>query len=153
LANRIPMRSSVVSGVVLRGAGAGTRMLLLERSPDGFWCHVAGKVEEGELAWEAFLRELLEETGLAPDSLHSGEFLEQFYEPRQNLIEIIPVFVARVAPDAEVSLNEEHSAFRWCALEEAKALVPFPNQRAVYEHVWANHVEREPSEHSRIALP
>lgn len=64
----------------------------------------------------------------------------------------MPVFVARVADDAQVHLDGEHSAFRWVSLEEAAALLPFGSQRELLAHVRREFVEREPSPFLRLAL-
>ncbi len=36
------------------------------------------------------------------------------------------VFAARVRPDAQVVLSDEHDAYRWLAAADAKALVVWP---------------------------
>lgn len=143
--NNIPLNASVVSGVLLKHGKDGCRMLLLKRAKEGFWCHIAGKIEGDEKAWQAFVREVEEETSIVIDDLYSADYLEQFYEADKNQISIIPVFVAQVASDVEVVLNDEHTQYQWCTLEEAKSLVPFPNQRAVFDHVWKHFVDSQPS--------
>ncbi|BFM14041.1 NUDIX domain-containing protein [Maricurvus nonylphenolicus] len=148
---QIPLNTSVVSGVLLKACKDGFRMLLLKRAKEGFWCHVAGKIEGNEKAWQAFIREVKEETSIVVDDLYSADYLEQFYEADKNQISIIPVFVALVASDIEVVLNEEHTQYQWCTLDEAKSLVPFPNQRAVFDHVWKNFVDAKPSPFMKIS--
>lgn len=64
----LEIRCSMVSVVVLRGAGDATRVLLLQRAGKylhGVWSYVAGHIEAGETAAQAARRELAEETGLA----------------------------------------------------------------------------------------
>ncbi|MHB0777495.1 NUDIX domain-containing protein [Halomonas sp. WWR20] len=58
----IPICSKVVSGVALSQVGGEAKMALMKRSKEGFWCHVAGKVEAGETGWQAIVREFFEET-------------------------------------------------------------------------------------------
>lgn len=146
----IPINTSVVSGVALSRFGTETKMLLLKRSKEGYWCHVAGKIETGETGWQAIIREFDEETQIQVTRLYSCDYLEQFYEPHQNQILIIPTFVVICEPQQTVTLNPEHTDYRWCGLEEAKQLVPFPNQRSLYEHVWQHFVIRQPSPHMRV---
>lgn len=148
----IPICSKVVSGVALSQVGGESKMALMKRSKEGFWCHVAGKVEAGETGWQAIVREFFEETQIVVRELYNGEYLEQFYEPGKNRIEIIPVFVAFCPPEQPVVLNSEHTEFRWCSLEEAKSLVPFPNQKALYEHIWRHFVLEKPSSYMRIKV-
>ncbi|OMH31858.1 DNA mismatch repair protein MutT [Motiliproteus sp. MSK22-1] len=142
----MPIETSVVSGVVISTSGNETKILLMKRAKEGFWCHVAGKIESNEAAWQALVRELKEETGLMAEELYTAEYLEQFYESKKNVITLIPVFVVKVSSDKKITLNEEHSEFRWCSLQEAKSLAPFPNQKKLYDHVWQYFVEEEPSE-------
>lgn len=152
---RLPARSTMVSVLALRGAGAATQMLVARRTGtylDGVWSYVAGHVEAGETGWQAALRELREETALEPESFWATSFCEQVYLAATDTIEIVPAFVARVAEGAPVRLNGEHSAFRWASLEEAAALLPFGSQRELLAHVRREFVEREPSPFLRLAL-
>ena len=143
----IPVRATMVSIVVLRGAGAATRMLVARRAGaylHGVWSYIAGHVEAGEKGWQAALRELREETRLVPASFWATSYCETFYAAASDSVEIVPAFVARVADDAEVHLNGEHSAFRWANLDEARAQLPFGGQRALVDYVRSEFVEREP---------
>lgn len=141
----IPLNSSVVSGVALSKVDGEVKMLLMKRTKGGFWCHVAGSIEEGETGWQTIIREFHEETEIAVTELYNAQCFEQFYEANLNIIEIIPVFVVQCPANQEVTLNSEHTEYRWCTLAEAKALVSFPGQRDVYDHIWANFVLSEPS--------
>jgi len=148
----IPINSSVVSGVAISEIEDQTKILMLKRANDGFWCHVAGKIEEGETGWQAIVREFYEETKIEASLLYDGAYLEQFYLAQKDLIELIPAFVLFCEPNQPVELNEEHTAYRWCSFEEAIGLVPFPNQKALYEHVKRYFVDVPPSELMRIRL-
>ncbi len=151
----LPVRCRMVSIVALRGTGAATRMLVVRRAGaylHGVWSYVAGHIESGEAGWQAALRELREETALAPESFWATSFCEQFYAVRSDSIELVPAFVARVADDAEVHLNGEHSAYRWVSLDEAFELLPFGGQRELIAYVRREFVERRPSPSLRIAL-
>lgn len=144
----LPVRCTMVAVVVLRGEGGETRMLIARRASHylgGVWSYIAGHVAEGETGEQAARRELREETGLVPEQLHATSFCEQVYMPKSACVEIIPAFVARVAPGAEVSLNPEHSAFRWVSLDEAADLLPFGSQRELLAHVQREFVRRRPS--------
>lgn len=151
----LPVRSTMVSVVALRGSGAATHMLVARRAGaylDGAWSYLAGHVEAGETGWQAALRELREETALVPQSFWATSFCEQVYLAAADAIEIVPAFVARVAEGVQVRLNGEHSAFRWVTLDEAAALLPFGSQRELLAHVRREFVEREPSPFLRLAL-
>nr|WP_246876983.1 hypothetical protein [Aeromonas sp. SrichE-2G] len=55
-------------------------------------------------------------------------------------------------PNQTVTLNDEHTEYRWCTLAEAKGLVSFPGQQALYDHVWHHFVACRPSPLMRVAL-
>lgn len=149
----IPIRSFLVSLVVLRETPEGARVLLLRRTQSlaGEWCQVAGGIEEGETAWQAALRELKEETGLSPGRFYSADICEQFYEADRDAITIAPVFVAFVT-DGEITLNEEHSDYRWVGFDEARMMVPFPGQKRVLSHIVNHFLAKEPSKWLKIDI-
>lgn len=123
----IPLSSSVVSGVALSKIDGEIKMLLMKRVKGGFWCHVAGSIEQGETGIDAIVREFKEETQIDALNLYNAQYLEQFYEASVNVIQLIPVFVVMCSPEQTVVLNEEHTEYKWCSLEEALELAPFPN--------------------------
>lgn len=149
----LPLRSTMVSVLALKGRAARTRVLLLHRAGSylhGAWSYVAGHVEHGETGWQAALRELREETGLVPDALYATSFCEQFYFAPANCIEVVPAFVARIADDAPVQLNTEHSAYRWMTPATAARRVPFGSQRDLLAHVRREFIQREPAAFLRV---
>lgn len=148
----IPIRSFSVSVVLLRKAERDAEVLLLRRNYTlvGEWCQIAGGIEDGEKAWETALREVKEETGLDCDCLYSADICEQFYEADRDAISIFPVFVGFVDAEAVVTLNHEHSEFRWVPFATAVTMVPFAGQRHILRHVEAEFVQREPVQHLLI---
>lgn len=146
-------RSRAVICHVLSEIAGETRVLLMRRVGvplDGEWCSVAGRIEEGETAWAAALRELKEEAGLVPEAFYSADVCEQVYSHEFDSIMLMPVFVARVASDAAVMLNEEHSEFAWVTCKEAEERLPYPSQRHTLRRVWYDFVEHEPAPLLRI---
>ena len=93
---------------------------------------------------QAALREMNEETGLVPSRLYSADLCEQFYEISTDSIWIAPIFVAYVDAKATVTLNEEHSEYRWTSIGPAIDLLPFPGQKTMLMHIRRWFVEREP---------
>lgn len=143
----------MVSVLALKGTGEATRVLALQRAGGylaGVWSYCGGHVEVGEAAWQAAGRELLEETGLVPAALHATSFCEQFYDSRNDVIEVVPAFVALVAESSEVVLNDEHSNYRWLTFKEAGDAYPFGSQRDLLLHVQREFVTRSPSKHTLI---
>lgn len=149
----LPIRCTMVSVLALKGNAARTRILLVRRAGSylrGVWSYVAGHVEHGETGWQAALRELREETGLVPEALYATSFCERFYFAPANCIEVVPAFVARIADDACVRLNAEHSAFRWVTPATAARRFPFGSQRDLLAHVQREFIRRAPSPFLRI---
>ena len=79
----------------------------------GRWRVVTGKIEAGEAAWQAALRELREETGLQAERLLAVPYVNQFYEWEHDRINAIPVFLAVVDADAAIVLDGEHAEYAW----------------------------------------
>ena len=148
----IPIRSSVVSLVAVRRSAAGPEVLLLKRTQSlvGEWCQIVGSIELPETAWQTALRELLEETGLHPTALYSAETCEQFYEAARDAMTIAPVFVGFIDSTAKVSLNHEHSEYRWVRFAEAIEMVAFGGQRRILRWVEDEFINRTPSKHLLI---
>jgi dihydroneopterin triphosphate diphosphatase len=151
-------RPDAVAVLVLRGAGDGTRVLLLRRARGAFagaWTFVMGGVEDGERATDAARRELREETGLSAATLYTAGELDAFYDPVRDRIVHVPFFVARVggaqadaaqtdAAPAIVLEDDVHDEHRWATFAEAEELLTFSAQRRVLDEVRRAFVAREP---------
>ena len=152
----VPIKCFAISAFLLGKGKDETEVLLLKRTGEtlgGEWCQVAGRIESGETAWEAALREIKEETDLVPARFYSGDICEQFYEHDEECISLVPVFVGYIESNQQVRLNDEHSEFRWVSFEEASMMLPFSGQRKVLEHIREAFVEDEPTEWLRIQSP
>lgn len=118
-----------------RRTDGGLELLQLRRTGpyQGTWHNVYGGVEAGETAVEAALRELREETGLAPLALHQVEHLESFYFRVTDRVVLMPVFAAEIAPSAEILLDSEHDAWRWVPATELDRWFMWRSQRLALE--------------------
>ena len=112
----------VVDCYVYRQTDDGLKFLLMKRNLnkiyEHLWQGVAGKIEDGETASEAAVRELKEETGLDPVNMFVADHVSRFYEVHGDRINLVPVFGIEVNSD-EVILSEEHIDFKWVTIEEA----------------------------------
>lgn len=95
--------------------------LLLERvEPRGFWQSVTGSLSDAETPAECAVRELQEETGLAPERLRDAHVQRSF--------PILPAWRSRYAPG--VSSNTEHLWF--LELPEVCAVRIEPTEHVAY---------------------
>jgi dATP pyrophosphohydrolase len=112
----------VVDCYVYRQTDDGLEFLLMKRNLnkiyEHLWQGVAGKIEDGETAPEAAIRELKEETGFDPVKVFVADHVSRFYEVHGDRINLVPVFGIEVNSD-EVILSEEHIDFKWVTIEEA----------------------------------
>ena len=112
----------VVDCYVYRQTDDGLEFLLMKRNLnkiyEHLWQGVAGKIEDGETAPEAAIRELKEETGFDPVKVFVADHISRFYEVHGDRINLVPVFGIEVNSD-EVILSEEHIDFKWVTIKEA----------------------------------
>ena len=125
-----PLRVGYIDLLVLRGAGEQLEVLCLRRGPNGrspgSWEAVHGHIDPGEKPVAAVLRELLEETGLKPESLYSLSRAEAFYRHSENEVVLIPVFAAFVPRNAKVKLSDEHDEHQWLRSQAARVRMSWP---------------------------
>ena len=130
------VRYDMVACFVVRAGDAGGEheFLQLRRAADDFmggaWSTVRGKIEEGEKAWEAALRELKEEAGIAPGEFYQLDTVDIFYLHGDDTLWHCPGFCAVVGRDVLVTLNAEHDAFRWTERGRIEQDFMWPGERA-----------------------
>jgi dATP pyrophosphohydrolase len=126
--------------VVRRAADGNTyEFLQLKRNRSdymgGTWQIVRGRIEPGETAWQAALRELREETSLRPIEFYKLSLLEEFYLIPGETVWHVPSFVAIVDRSATVTLNEEHEDFRWTPQDRIDAEMMWAGERLVLAEI------------------
>ncbi len=150
----IPVKSFAVAVYLIHRKKNTLSTLLLRRSGDYLyhnWQMVSGRVEKGEKAWEAALRELKEETGITPQSLYALDNLQIFYEWREDSVFLVPVFVALVDQELEPTLNpEEHDQWKWVDFKTARLTLEFKNQVDCLDAIEEWFLHREPSRFLKI---
>lgn len=131
--------SDIVDVYVFRRVKTHVQFLVLRRRPDvvlgDTWQSVHGKIEPGERAVEAALREVKAHTGLDPKQLYSADYINQFYDHRGDIIVLAPAFAVLVGPNEQPRLSTEHSDYAWCDLEETVARLPWSGQRWAVRHI------------------
>lgn len=117
------LRHDLIQCYVVRPVGITHEFLQLHRSPGqlmgGTWQPVTGRIEPGECAWQAALRELKEETALEPLELYSVEAVQMYYMQVDDAIWHAVPFCAYVRPDAPITLDQEHDQYRWIPRDHA----------------------------------
>lgn len=103
------------------------KVLFLLRSPQkvqgNTWCLPGGKLEEGESAERAVVREVFEETGLQiGDDL---EYCKEVFVRLPTYDIILHMFRARVSGEVALA-TKEHVDYRWVTIEEALKLKLIP---------------------------
>jgi 8-oxo-dGTP pyrophosphatase MutT (NUDIX family) len=110
------------------------------------WHPVMGHVEAGERATQTAVRELVEEIGLdvtGPQCLGLWQLnqVHPFYIAATDEILLSPRFAARVVPEFEPRLCEEHERRRWVPAREVEGCFMWPGQRAAIAEVLREIVE------------
>lgn len=150
--------SEIVDVYVFRRAATGApEFLQLRRSAGrylaGTWHPVAGRIEPGETGVAAALRELREETGLAPARFWQLEHVSTFYVARTDQILLSPSFAAEVPSAADVRLSDEHDQSRWTPWPACRPQFVWPGQRAALDEIMTEIVAGGPAEpHLRVPL-
>lgn len=130
-ADHVRVGARAVDVYAYRMRSSAPEVLLFRRSQNvsyaGSWRMVGGKIEDGESAWAAALRELDEETKLTPERFWTVPSLNRFYEWQHNRINLIPAFAARVS--GAPTLNDEHDTAAWWPIEEAAEQLQWPEQQ------------------------
>jgi len=149
--------ANVIDVYPFRRKHTRVEFLLLKRTDGvrlgGTWQAVHGRIEPGETAVTAALRELREETGLRPIRFWQLEFVNTFYLLTDDAVLLCPCFAAQIAPDAEVVLCHEHTDYRWEPSERALRSYMWPGQRHAVREIIGEIIAPGLSEpHLRIAL-
>lgn len=129
--------SYLVEAHIFRVKGEELEFLMLKRAENqiygGLWQPITGSIEKGEKAYRTALREIKEETGLNPEEFWVVPNVNHFYNPKKDLIGVIPVFAGRVNLIDEVVLSVEHTDFEWVSKEVAVKNYAWAGQRKSVE--------------------
>lgn len=138
-------RPDLVACWIFRAGERGDiEILLIRRAPGrlypGLWQCVTGKLEAGERIVDGALREVVEETGLGPaefEAFMETDLVNWFHADDLDMLLSEVIFVARIRSGAEVTISDEHDAYRWVTPDQARELVTWPAyQEAIDRVVW-----------------
>jgi len=125
--------SLMVKTYAFRMKGNSIEFILLKRSENdiypNLWQMVSGRIEEGEKAYDAALRELKEETGLEALRMWVIPNVESFYSHELDSLILIPVFAALVDSESTAKISEEHSGLKWAGIEECKKILAWEQEK------------------------
>jgi dihydroneopterin triphosphate diphosphatase len=149
----IPIKSFSIAAYVCRTDEDYPKFLIIKRRSKylgGTWQMISGLQEEGEKGWEAAIREIKEETGLTPDRFYSTNEIDTFYEVKQNIINLVPIFAGFLDKQQEVVLSPEHSEYKWVTTQEAIDLLYFKKQADYMKMIEDKFIKQEPLDFLRI---
>jgi dATP pyrophosphohydrolase len=143
------MKSKLVEAHIFRRVNNELEFLLLKRSeeeiyPD-LWQMVTGSVKPGEKAYETAVREIKEETNLTPLKLWVVPNINSFYMPKDDAINLVPVFVAQVTDEQEVKISSEHVEYKWTDRDEACTILAWEGQRKSVEIIHSFFTKIDPN--------
>ncbi len=132
------------------------------------WHPVMGHIEPGETAVACALRELDEELGLCAGGgaeeddakkqnpalvgVWALEQVHPFFIAELDAIVMSPRFAAEVAGDWQPRLNDEHSAHRWVAAEDAARSFMWPGQHAAVREILEHLLPEGSLSRARLAV-
>ena len=121
-------------GAVVARRDTDLQYLILQYGA-GHWDLVKGHGERGESEKETVLRELEEETGITRAEFIPGfrTVVHYFFQRRAHTVYKEVVYYLIETPEEEVTLSDEHIAYRWLPYNEALQLITFGNSRKVVD--------------------
>lgn len=143
----VPVRCRAVAAAIIAGEGLSARILLLRRAgpyAGGAWGILTGSIDPGEMAAQAIRREIREETGITIGRLYTTGLTESFYFAPDEVIDLMPIFLARLPAMVDITLDHGSDDYRWCDRDEAAALITFAGQRRAIADIWTDFVLRTP---------
>ncbi|WOV92552.1 MAG: bis(5'-nucleosyl)-tetraphosphatase [Candidatus Nitrosoabyssus spongiisocia] len=116
------MTYSQTSGgvIIYRNTSDGKSYLLLQYI-QGHWNFVKGKVEDGETAHEAAIRETKEETGITDLHFIDGfsRHVEYDFTYNGQLIHKTVIYYLAESKTVDIILSDEHQSSAWLSIDDA----------------------------------
>lgn len=132
---RGPLRARSAGALVYRVDGR-RRLFLLLNYPQGHWDFVKGHLEGSETDEQAAVREAREETGITDLEFDPGfkkTVRYRFYAPGGRPVDKSVVFFLARTRTSRVVLSEEHRAYCWEEMPDARKKATFENARRLLD--------------------
>ncbi len=125
-------------GVIYRRRRDGPQVCLIATQSGKAWQLPKGLIEPGEQPEEAAVREVAEETGLQGTLEAKLERIEYWYiadygPERERVHKLVYFYLFRYVRGSTEDHDAEVDDARWVALDEARRLLSFENERRVLE--------------------
>ena len=137
------MPREISSGIIIykrekdRDGKIETKYLLLYHG-NGYWNFPKGKLEQGELSYQAAFREVREETGIPSTVLKLEKNFKAtdkyLYQREGNKIFKIVIFFLAQATKPEIKLSWEHEGYGWFLHKDAQKLLKHHNSRTMLKN-------------------
>ena len=72
---------------------------------------------------------------MTPKQLYRLSTLTSFYRPDNDSLNTAPMFCALVDGNSQVTINDEHLAYRWIPIQEGDGHLMWPSDRQAVEEV------------------
>jgi 8-oxo-dGTP diphosphatase len=131
-------------GVVLRVEAGHLQVLLIATHGSRRWSLPKGRLEAGESADIAAIREVLEETGIQATVVAPLDTVEYFFfgQRTHRYHKFVEYFLMAYERGDLVPQISEVDAAQWCAIPEAVARLTYPNDRKLVlkgVELWQDH--------------
>ena len=135
---RLVTMIEAAGGVVWRRTSSGSiKILVVHRPRYDDWSLPKGKLEQGESARDAALREVEEETGLRCKA--RGELLQVRYRDRKGRTKRVRYW-AMEPVDGEFEPNDEVDEVRWVTIDDARDVLSYEHDVDVVEDLVSSKV-------------
>jgi 8-oxo-dGTP pyrophosphatase MutT (NUDIX family) len=131
-------------GVVFREQVGRLEVLLIATHGNRRWSLPKGRIERGENAETAAVREVLEETGALARVVAPLETVEYYFfaQRTRRFHKFVEYFVMAYESGVLVPQASEVDAAEWVGVEEARTRLSYPNDRKLLEKgvsLWQQH--------------
>lgn len=100
-----------------------------EKIYPNIWQIVTGKIKKNENAIQTAIRELKEETFLNPISLWKINYINSFYDEKNDEINLNPMFAVETDFSSKIKISNEHQKYIWCMFKKCQKLLVWKGQK------------------------